>query len=68
MSNFHIYAHIYFYSVFLDKSLRTKHTEPEPEKKNISENTEISEIKEKPKLLPKPKLYPKPSNVKVGIK
>ena len=57
-----------FYSVFLDKSLRTKPTELEPEKKNITENTEIVEIKEKPKLLPKPKLYPKPSNVKVGIK
>ena len=54
--------------LFLDKSLRTKSTEIEPEKKNITENTEIAEIKEKPKLLPKPKLYPKPSNVKVGIK
>lgn len=42
--------------------------EPEPEKKDITENTTIVDIKEKPKLLPKPKLYPKPSNVKVGIK
>ena len=42
--------------------------EPEPEKKDITENTTIVDIKEKPKLLPKPKLYPKPSNVKVAIK
>ena len=57
-----------FLQCFLDKSLRTKLTEPEPEKKNIIENTAIVENKEKPKLLPKPKLYPKPNIVKVGIK
>ena len=53
---------------FSEKNLIKQTLEPEPEKKDITENTTIVDMKEKPKLLPKPKLYPKPSNVKVGIK